>query len=151
MLCVIHNRQLQLDPKFIIRFIRFIDFLRYIFERASIGISTSIYDWSGALVRISFQGVASAVLWESWNPKIDQRERERVCAPRICVGRLFGKFKGPRPFVLTNFPLLRGYHKKWFSGGRGEKARAAAPGNVIKIYYTQVEDSWRGLATLSTP
>lgn len=56
-----------------------------IYLRASISIYNSIYDRSRGLVRISFQGVASAVLWESWNPRADrQREREYVRLASAC-------------------------------------------------------------------
>lgn len=66
-------------------FIRFVDSLRYIFERASRYIQL---DLRLIPVRISFQGVASAVLWESWNPNADrekerEREKENMCASHL--------------------------------------------------------------------
>lgn len=55
------------------RFYRFTSI--YLWACVSIGISSSIYDWSRALVRISFQGVASkAILLGVVEPKSRQRE-----------------------------------------------------------------------------
>lgn len=100
-----------------------------------VGIVSSIYDWSQAPVRVSFQEVASAILWES----CAVQGKERVL--RLLVG-LFGKFKEP-PAVLTNFPLLLGDHKKWFRRAK-ENARATASANVIKIYYRHKENRTEG-------
>lgn len=108
-----------------------------IYLRASISIYNSIYDRSRGLVRISFQGVASAVLWESWKSR--QTERERICAPRICVWADFSaNLKDLAPSFWQIFRFCGAIIKNDL--GRGGEARAAAPGNVIKIFYAR---KWR--------